>query len=396
MIIADVAESETSARPAEPRTAPSEVHVPALDGLRGIAISLVLILHFTMGGGIGISHPADVAFVQIALNGWIGVDLFLVLSGYLITGILYDARAEPRFFRNFYARRVLRIFPLYYVLLALLLYVLPRFTTLRSAEELAPWAWTYTSNVLLGWKGTGAAPTHFHPLWSLAVEEQFYLLWPPIVFLCSRKRLMQICWGCIAVAWLTRAGLDQAGLRFASYVFTPARMDTLAFGAFLAILARGPRGLAAISRWVVPIAAVSLAVLAGIVVARGNIVTPREPVMHAFGFPALVALFGMMVVAAVTAPARSWTARILGARPLRFLGKYSYAMYLFHSPVIAVLSKKGLAAWRLASPGESTIPAQLLVMAVAFAVTLALSLASWHLLEQPFLRLKRLFPYRAA
>jgi len=103
-----------------------------------------------------------------------------------------------------------------------------------------------------------------------------------------------------------------------------------------------------------------------------------------------------MVVAAVTAPARSWTARILGARPLRFLGKYSYALYLFHYPVIIYLSKRGLAAWRLASPGESTIPAQLLVMAVAFAVTLALSLASWHLLEQPFLRLKRLFPYRPA
>jgi peptidoglycan/LPS O-acetylase OafA/YrhL len=279
--------------------------------------------------------------------------------------------------------------------LAPLLYVLPRLTPLRSAQELAPWAWTYTSNVLLGWKGTSAAPTHFHHLWSLAIEEQFYLLWPPIVLLCGRRRLMQICWGCIALAWLARAGLDEAGLPFASYVFTPARMDTLAFGAFLAMVARGPRGLGAMARWVVPVSAVAVAVLAAIAFARGGLAT-RDPIMHAFGFPALVALFGMMLVAAVTAPAGGWTARILGARPLRFLGKYSYALYLFHYPVIVLLSKKGLAAWRLAGPGESTIPAQLLVMAVAFGVTLAVSLASWRLLEQPFLRLKRFFPYRAA
>ena len=152
-----------------------------------------------------LANEMRIVKMSVWFGGWIGVDLFFVLSGFLITGILYDAKGGPHYFRNFYMRRSLRIFPLYYAFLILIFAVMPLLRA-SGADHVGKqvWMWTYLSNVLfarVGWEGMPAHTTH---LWSLAIEEQFYLLWPLLVWLASRRRLIQLCVGSIAVAFATR------------------------------------------------------------------------------------------------------------------------------------------------------------------------------------------------
>jgi peptidoglycan/LPS O-acetylase OafA/YrhL len=221
----------------------SRAHIPVLDGMRGIAVLCVMVLHFTLVDAV---TGTERIFFDVARVGWVGVDLFFVLSGFLITGILYDAKGGAHFFRNFYMRRVLRIFPLYYAFLFLVLVALP---TVRPTAvvpgETQLWLWTYLSNILfarVGWEGVPGHTTH---LWSLAIEEQFYMLWPLVVFFASRRRLVQICIGAIVFAELTRIGLHYTAPNgIAGYALMPARIDALGVGALVAVLAREPAGAA--------------------------------------------------------------------------------------------------------------------------------------------------------
>src|SRR5687767_5633954 len=232
--------------------------VPALDGVRGFAILLVLVLHFSAYGhelprsGLLI----DQLYYRVAAAGWIGVDLFFVLSGFLITGILYDAKGSPHYFRNFYIRRTLRIFPLYYGALILFLVIFPLLWPnhggLRSMQNDGWWYWTYLSNLKIardGWPQFGAIG-HF---WSLAVEEQFYLIWPLLVLALNRRQLQITCVLCLIAALAVRVVLNAQGNNPAAFVLTPARLDALAVGAYLALAARGPGGLPRLARLAQPV-----------------------------------------------------------------------------------------------------------------------------------------------
>ena len=172
-------------------------HIPGLDAMRGIAVAAVMVAH--LGGGLEGPAASGVALLPAIDTGARGVDLFFVLSGFLITGILFDARGQNRFFTNFYARWALRIFPLYYaVLLATLVIwpgIEPQTTWQRPAMEYAPSLWLYSSNLLIAWKGKWCLGAFDH-LWSLAVEEQFYLAWPFIIAALSRRRAMAACGLC--------------------------------------------------------------------------------------------------------------------------------------------------------------------------------------------------------
>ncbi|HKB45330.1 MAG TPA: acyltransferase, partial [Chitinophagaceae bacterium] len=155
-------------------------HYPALDGLRGIAILLVVFLH-------------NFRFMNYFFFGWLGVDLFFVLSGFLITDILMNTLQEPHFLRNFYMRRVLRIFPLYYLTLIICLYILPAITSLyldmRYYQSNQLWLWLYMQNWLYVFKEPFGAQMLLH-LWSLAVEEQFYLIWPVTILLIRKPKIL--------------------------------------------------------------------------------------------------------------------------------------------------------------------------------------------------------------
>jgi peptidoglycan/LPS O-acetylase OafA/YrhL len=201
---------------------PAGARIPALDGIRGIAILCVMLYHFTFYGGIEPTLIVDKVYYHTALVGWFGVDLFFVLSGFLITGILYDTASAPQYFRNFYARRVLRIFPLYYGTLAVFFFLIPLVIDISDTfEELLRdqlWYWSYLVNVQIAleyWPSFFALG-HF---WSLAVEEQFYLVWPLVVFFLKRRSLIAICVVCIVGAFLVRVG--RAGDRRAAGAARP-------------------------------------------------------------------------------------------------------------------------------------------------------------------------------
>ena len=216
---------------AEPWPLPSPItggRVEALDGIRGVAVLLVMIGHGVVFGGFSTRSGWDAVFNAGAKTGWVGVDLFFVLSGFLITGILFDTRGSEHYFRTFYVRRFLRIVPVYYAVL--LLYCLWGHALIDAAEspELSwnglAWAATYLSNYPTGLHGWGVLPHPVRHLWSLAIEEQFYLLWPLLVYRVDARRLMTICLVAVGVGWVTRVLLLALSLDIAGYVWTPARL----------------------------------------------------------------------------------------------------------------------------------------------------------------------------
>jgi peptidoglycan/LPS O-acetylase OafA/YrhL len=373
-------------------------HVPALDGVRGVAILLVLVLHFSRyGHGLVPSGLfVDRLYYRVTGAGWIGVDLFFVLSGFLITGILYDAKGNEHYFRNFYARRVLRIFPLYYGALILFLVVLPWLwpdhAGLRSMARDGAWYWTYLSNLKIaldGWPQFGAIG-HF---WSLAVEEQFYLFWPVLVLALNRRQLQITCLLCVTAALAVRVVLNAQGNNPAAFVLTPARLDALAVGAYLALAARGPGGLRRLSRLAQPVTAVlCLSLLVMFALRKGF--AAYDPVVSTIGHTIVAVLFGSVLVLALTLPGESFIVRAFGSSFLSFFGRYSYGIYVFHHPIL--FFKTGVVPLALVpSVLGSQLLRQLVFLVIATAVSVTIAFLSWHLFEKRFLKLKAFFPYRS-
>ncbi|HTR01818.1 MAG TPA: acyltransferase [Thermoanaerobaculia bacterium] len=362
--------------------------IPELDGVRGIAILLVMLFHFQ-----GVRPPGIPKFLTYPMIlGWSGVDLFFVLSGFLITRILISTRGAPNYFSAFYARRILRIFPLYFVAVFLFFRVaLPlaaRFGwDLGTDPGLEPWFWFHLSNGPSAF-GRDARPlSHF---WSLSIEEQFYLAWPAVVRAVAPRWLGAVCAGVAALAVGLRVAAAAKGVNpEALHRLTVFRMDALALGGLVAWIAVDPARRAALRRRLRVVWGASAVLLAALCVAgRGAV----SPVMTRFGYTA-VALFdaGFVFVAFDRSGSAARLSRILRQPWLRAFGKYSYAMYVFHYPV-------ALVAERLA-PGEG---ASALVRTIdwlasvigGIAVSFLLALASWNLLEKRFLVLKNRFVAR--
>jgi peptidoglycan/LPS O-acetylase OafA/YrhL len=378
-------------------------HILPLDGLRGVAILMVMFFHQVdllarqvadQGGPL-----LDVAYVRVSRAGWVGVDLFFVLSGFLITGILLDTKSRPRYFRNFYIRRTLRIFPLYYAVLLGLVVLLPMLPhsgtgplarAIAEYAEVRPhqlWFWTYASNfyfALHGWAGHGIPDV----LWSLAIEEQFYLVWPLLVLWCSRRQLVRACAAVIVGALLVRCVLVACGVNpIAIYVLTPSRMDALAVGGLLAAVSRvDGKGLAALARSARIVLALAGAALAGVFVARGRF-SEYDPIIQTGGLTVIALFFGALLVRAVTASDGSWMHRACTSTALRMFGQYAYALYLFHLSVQSVV-KAFLRPDMLPRIAGSGMVGQAVFQVVVTAATLACAFVSWHLLEKRFLRLK--------
>lgn len=370
-------------------------HYLPLDGVRGLAVLAVMLLHFTVFRPVG---ALETGLERVLSTGWIGVDLFFVLSGFLITGILVDTRDDPHHFRNFYARRTLRIFPLYYAFLLLLFVVLPALHGDYAAEHAANdrriWLWTYLGNVLMA-QGWDAMPSHTTHLWSLAVEEQFYLGWPLLVYFARGRWLTRLCVGTFVGAILTRALLATQDASAAAYVLTPARMDTLAAGAFVAVLLR-QQGADAVRRAVRPMLWSGLALVA---IALGWSTTldgasPFAPLAfgtQTFGYPGIALVFAALVAHVVSAGPARLLPRLLSRPTFRSLGKYSYGLYMIHVPIRNIvrllLERRG----GLPVVGGSQVPAQLVVTLAGIAISFGLAYLSWHLFEKQVLKPKRYF-----
>jgi peptidoglycan/LPS O-acetylase OafA/YrhL len=374
----------------EPTGGQRDSHVPALDGLRGLAIIMVLFVHF-----IGDAQPYS-AFERILMKasnyGVWGVDLFFVLSGYLITGILYDAKGSAHYFRNFYMRRILRIFPLYYAVLFVLFFVLPLFPSLVPAglwesSRHQAWVWPYGVNLFIAMRGTWALPYISH-FWSLAVEEHFYLLWPVVVLVASRSALLRICAGCALFSLVLRIVLALAGMNEISIqVLTPCRFDALCTGGFLAIASRSSARQALI-RAARPAALIFAASI--LLVSAFTASTHFLPeVFHALRTSLIALFFGALLLACVHAD-EGFIGRFFNHPAMRYFGKYSYGIYVFHGVISYFLIDK-LTEDRLAGMIGSHLLAVLLQAAAGVSLSLLISVISYEWFEKRFLRLKRWF-----
>ena len=361
----------------------------SLDGVRGLAIISVIAFHAMR------LHGKVEGFLRvwrgIQESSWAGVDLFFVLSGFLITGVLLDSCQDKGYFRNFYARRALRIMPLYYAVLTLVLVIIPalagsRLPALYSRlTENQFWLWIHLQNYLQS-KGPHQLPGLGH-FWSLAVEEQFYWFWPIIVYFTSRRSLLRLCLAiCLAEPVLRIALLHFGFSEWAVRELTFARMDTLLYGAIVALLLREPTWLTARRSWAPVSIAVSTAALAWIAFHKGFI--PYEaPETVVVGYSALGILCAAFVYAC--ASNRTWIGSLMSTPLLRWFGRYSYAIYVFHPPLLLVYEATIAPHVRFGR----AVSAAVCFLSVT-AVSAGMAWISWIVLESRFLKLKRYFEHR--
>ena len=370
-------------------------HVPALDGVRGLAVLGVMLFHF-----VGIMPPVSWgarAIVHMVGFGAYGVELFFVLSGFLITGILVDTRNGAHFFRNFYMRRFLRIFPLYYGVLALVFFVAPQIPLLRgpSLDYLVhrqAWAWLYAVNVYIARDGdwTFSYLNHF---WSLGVEEHFYFFWPAVVFVLARRprTLMLVSLAGALGAMLARLTGSLMGLSWwTTYTFTPFRLDALMLGAFLAVMARQPRGMDWLARALPLVAGAGAGLLILSFVWTRLISRELLDLVLPVRAALIEILLACLLVWALIAPRRSTISRFFCSRTMVFLGTYSYGLYVYHHFISFYLASNNTDL-QLASHFGSLWAAVGLQATLGMSASLALAFLSYELFEKRFLRLKRLF-----
>jgi peptidoglycan/LPS O-acetylase OafA/YrhL len=368
--------------------------IPAIDGLRGVAIGMVLALHFGVAAEFRIRTGTVWGewLERLFYTGWAGVDLFFVLSGFLITSILLASRSHPRYFRLFYARRALRILPLYYTGVVLVFVAAPLVApgvlrTLDQGTEGQVWLWTYTLNIALvfGWANSMGLLGHF---WTLAIEEQYYLFWPIVVKWTTRSTLIGVCGALALFALGLRAAWIALGYSWeGAYRFTLARFDALAIGALTAALMSAPQTRATVMA-AGPFVLTSSAIAIGFLFLGVPRFYPSEPLVVTIGHTLLAVASAALITMAVRDRPPGW----MQNRSLRLLGKYSYSIYVWHWPI-----QRALVTWYPHAIGGSPWAASgsaLAFLAIGVALSSVAGWASYRLIEQPFLRLKPAFGYR--
>lgn len=378
---------------------PDRVYFPELDGLRFIAFLLVFGFHdgfgwlaeavtlatlplFMLAQLFGPGATGRVADLGPAIgravrnNGWVGVQLFFILSGYLITTLLL--REEARFGRvdlkAFWVRRALRIWPLFYLIVGVTFFLLPaivgRLRTTEHAEMVRrhlPWFLAFLGNWSMIFKGP-MGDDAITVLWSVCAEEQFYVVCPLIVALVGRRwRLVVVGFG-MAVAIGVRAWIAARGFHPLAISYnTVAHLDTMLSGVALAIVLDryppGPRALRAAGYWGWAVLAASFLLMTRSQLAH------TTPAHQTWDYVVIWAT-GLGVVAyPILRPGRPQ--RWLSARPMVWLGRISYGLYMYHE----------IAFWAVGRSGFRSV--------LALGLTVALASASYYGVERPFLRLKR-------
>jgi len=369
-------------------------HIPALDGIRGAAILMVLFVHFN-NEAVLVEHFSTFGALisKMFIAGGVGVDLFFILSGFLITGILVDTKNRQKYFVNFYMRRALRIFPLYYGVLVVFFVIYPTlFEIDEEAENLVRnqwWFWLYLQNF----------PGHpqldkftdyflFGHFWTLAVEEHFYLIWPLVVYYSSRKRLKCICllwtaFSLIAGLLSEHAGYLEPYLHWQTIAFS----GSLTLGAYLALVARDDTGLFAYK-----CIAQKSVLVAGLFYITWALL-PREFQEH---FPAYMGhyiswfFFVPLMVMVLTTDPNSFASKIFCSKFLCSFGKYSYGIYVYHG-ILRPVFWNYLDMNHLISIVHVPIIGVLLYLIITIGISFFIAWVSWHFFEKKILILKKFF-----
>ena len=361
----------------------AQKHVPELDGVRGCAVLMVLVFHYVNGQAAGCAPDSWLSHLtKVTGLSWSGVDLFFVLSGFLIGGILVDYHQSPGFYRTFYVRRAARILPVYGFTLAC-------FYLFRGLIDPERYSWlfddaipgasylTFTQNIAMGIRGRFGS-NFLGPTWSLAVEEQFYLFVPILLLLLSVPRFKQIVVLLVIASPFLRLALPG----FHSVVNTPFRMDSLLIGVILAMICRSDQAMGMLNRHRQTLWAAFFIMLFGM-----GTMTIRGA-GHFFLDPTALAVFYAVFIAIVVLHQGERVTSVLRTFALTRLGIYSYGIYMYHQMTA------GLMHGAIADDRPSiTTTVGILVTLASVAATLALAVMTHHTFEAFFIRLGKRWHY---
>jgi peptidoglycan/LPS O-acetylase OafA/YrhL len=366
--------------PAPPSSPPTEALIrtfmPELDTVRGIAVLGVVLLHGFYWQYAGLSFsPWARRFMAATQPGWSGVNLFFVLSGFLITGILLDSKNKPHFYRRFYTRRALRILPAYYLLLILLLLLR------TSSAAFVGLSFVYMAN-MTDFFGVAC---DYGPLWSLAVEEHFYILWPTVVRNLTARRLTLISASMVVLIPLLRATSFALGHRGGLAWYTWFVADGLAAGSLLAIVLRTSVTRAQVKTLCRTLLGASI--LLGIAGQPFGILTRNQLLGAALQFTTINGFFAgilLLFLLAGTSNAR----RYVNLSLLRFLGYLSYGLYLNHLLAFRIYDRLCRHYLPQFIPSNGHFALVLLRFALASGGAIGTAYLSRRFFEERFLRLK--------
>lgn len=363
--------------------------VPELDGIRGLAIGMVFFWHHFCSLPLDIVPGTPVGYLYKATSWfWSGVDLFFVLSGFLIGGILLENRAARNFLSVFYVKRASRIIPAYSLLLI-------GYFTLRALLDPGRFGWvfhgcmpdltylSFTQNFAMT-AGQSFGGHFLAVSWSLAVEEQFYLVLPFLMLVLPRR-----AWtGTFILLAVAAPILRILFPGFGNYVLTPFRMDSLFLGVLAAAAVRTPaiKECLMSQKWILRVLFLILLAITGGAVLRDNL--SRVEGLWRLNYSLLALLFVSLVLIAYLESGSPWLA-FLRSRPLRFLGLISYGLYLYHEAVLGLLH-----GWLLGSAPSLKTPAGCLVTALAIPLSLLLAAGSYFVVERGFLRMSHSLSYQ--
>jgi peptidoglycan/LPS O-acetylase OafA/YrhL len=352
--------------------------IPEFDGLRGIAALGVLLFHFS-------PYTGPLRWLRpVADFGWVGVDLFFVLSGFLITNILLQSLGSSGYYRDFFIRRVFRTFPLYYAVLGL--YTLSLYLADQEAwTHVQAWGspvWfaLYLGNIRASVINDFPPVDGYLPLWSLQIEEQFYALFPFVVIACRPAALGRVLGAAIVLALGCRIGLTVLAPDYmlASWWLPTARCDGLALGALLAA-ARHHGAVPFAPRTFALMAAVGASTFAALCLVRGTIEI-EDPLIRTVGFSCVDVTFAC-VLAAVTGSLGTTATAALRSHVLAYLSRLSYGLYLMHLPASEIVRA-------VARPFIAIEPHDSLNLPLSFGLSIVLAALSWRFFESPVLRLR--------
>ena len=369
------------------KTQTSHKHYSALDGLRGLAILMVFCRHAFLTTHLH-SLPTRI-LAWLGTGGWLGVDLFFVLSGFLITGILIDSLGSSHFYKNFYIRRSLRIFPLFYTVLLFCWILTP---ILHLQWKLGHLSYLfYCQNIMVNLDPSLASvppALNLEHFWSLAVEEQFYMIWPlMIVLLHEPKRIMRFCASMIGLSLLLRCVLlwlypSDTTIEWI-YKELPTHADGLLIGAFLAAGLRtwNYEELSSRFRW--PTYASAIAAIAIVAITRR--LDFHSYLMSSIGYTVSAILFSSLLLNCVIPSTGAY--RIFSVPGLRFFGRYSYGIYVYHLLFSPLLTQ--VLHWLQARTSQ-TVGAGL-YLSLWLGLSVAIAMLSYKYFEFPLLKLKDRF-----
>jgi peptidoglycan/LPS O-acetylase OafA/YrhL len=357
--------------------------MPELDVVRGVAVLAVAFYHLLSYQSFHITDVDTVlgmvvsTVAKLSRIGWSGVHLFFVLSGFLITGILLEARSRPHYYRRFYSRRALRILPAY-------LTVLPVVLLFGAASpEFIGFSLIFLANLtpIFG------VEIGYGVLWSLAVEEHFYLVWPTVLRRFRASTVAMLAAGIFLATPIARAIGFAHGYNHQIYFYTWFVSDGLALGAVMAVLMRHPRATRAVV--VRTTVAILVATLAALVVLRPfGIMTRNRMLGASLQFTMLDLCFACVIVFVLLAGSGRWKRVVL--RPtLMFFGWLSYGLYLWHELIFQIIEtffQKRLPTLAGSEPGPVVLRS-----ALELSIAIVIAYLSRRYLEEYFLRMKDRF-----